>query len=181
MQMHVTNPSTDANFSIYPYNLQVGATSKYQLLINSNVPHPSAFDIIITIPTGITFVNVSNNVSSSCVALGSICVNGIQIISDTTINVSISTNNWTSTNTYQTFSLNISFFKNQRSLQPSNNWNFITQKYVNGFYQQIVSNTNWSSSISISNTLTASLVSSADYYRSNTNLAGINIVLSSVP
>jgi hypothetical protein len=77
MQMYVTTPSTDANFSIYPYNLQVGATSKYQLSINSNVPHPSAFDIIITVPTGLTFVDTYNNVSSSCVALGSTCVNAV--------------------------------------------------------------------------------------------------------
>lgn len=159
----------------------MGAISKYQLLINSNVPHPSSFDIIITWPSSITYFDSYLGVNSSCQAIGSTCASNIQPILLTRINVSITNNNWSSLNPpYQTFSLNISFFKNQRSLHPTDNWNVQTQKYLNGAYQSIIKDT-CTSSVTVPSKLTAALVSPADYYRSNPNLVGIKVALSSPP
>ena len=68
MAIPVLTPSTDATFSFLPYDPTVSFISKYQLLINSNVPHPLSFDIIITIPPQITYINSYNGVQSSCIA-----------------------------------------------------------------------------------------------------------------
>jgi len=166
MGIYVTSASSDASFSIFPILSTVNSVSMYKLLINSNVSHPSSFDIIVAIPIEISFVSQNNNVTAFCSAEGSICNSTIQNITSNKLNISILTNNWTSVNSYQIFSLNISFFKNQRSLQPSANWNFITQKYVNGVIQSIITNT-CTSTVTTPATMTAYLNTASDYYRQN--------------
>lgn len=167
MQMIIANPSTNIQFSIQPLNSMVGVTSIYQLIINSNVPHQSSFDILIGFPSDIQFMSSYNNVSDSCSATGSTCASNIQTISPLQILVSITANNWTTSNSYQSFLMNISFFKNQRSLKSSGTWSFLTQKLINGQNQSIAQNT-CTSQVVTPNTLASVLDAANDYYRSNT-------------